>query len=47
MSALDLMPPALRGGVVALVFLLVAGLAAGGAWAVQDWRYGQALAEQG
>ena len=47
MPLIDLMPPALRGWAVALVILLVAGLAAGGAWTVQDWRYGQALAEQG
>jgi hypothetical protein len=47
MSLIDLIPPAMRPWAIALVLLAIAGAAAGGAWTVQDWRYGQALAEQG
>ncbi|WP_223538843.1 lysis system i-spanin subunit Rz [Pseudomonas sp. BF-R-12] len=47
MSLIDLIPPALRPWAIALVLLAIAGAAAGGAWTVQDWRYGRALAEQG
>jgi hypothetical protein len=46
MSILDLIPAPIRPWAVALVLLLVAGAAAGGAWVVQDWRYGQTLAEK-
>jgi CHASE1-domain containing sensor protein len=46
MSVLDLMPASLRPWAIALVLLSIAGAAAGGAWTVQDWRYGKALAEQ-
>ncbi|WP_033061596.1 lysis system i-spanin subunit Rz [Pseudomonas mandelii] len=46
MSLIDLLPPALRPWAIALVLLAIAGAAAGGAWTVQDWRYGQTLAEQ-
>ena len=46
MSVLDLIPPALRPWAIALVLLVIAGAAAGGAWAVQDWRYGLALEKQ-
>lgn len=47
MSILDLMPPAVRPWLVALVLLSIAGASAAGAWALQDWRYGQKLADQG
>jgi hypothetical protein len=46
MRLIDLIPPTLRPWAVALVLLAIAGAAAGGAWLVQDWRYGKALAEQ-
>ena len=46
MSVLDLMPPAVRPWAIALVLLVIAGAAAGGAWVVQDWRYGQKLETQ-
>jgi len=43
---IDLIPPPLRPWALALVLLTIAGASAAGAWVVQDWRYGQALAEQ-
>lgn len=43
---IDLIPPVVRTWAIVLVLLAIAGGAAGGAWTVQDWRYGQALAEQ-
>lgn len=46
MRLIDLIPPALRPWVLALALLAIAGAAAGGAWQVQDWRYGKELAEQ-
>lgn len=46
MQLIDLIPPALRPWAVALVLVAIAGAAAGGAWQVQDWRYGKELAEQ-
>ena len=46
MRLIDLIPPALRPWAMALVLLAIAGAAAGGAWQVQDWRYGKELAEQ-
>lgn len=46
MSALDLIPPALRAWAIALVLLAIAAGAAAGAWTLQDWRYGKAMAEQ-
>jgi DNA-binding transcriptional regulator of glucitol operon len=46
MQMIDLIPPALRPWAVALVLLAIAGAAAGGAWQVQDWRYGKELAKQ-
>jgi hypothetical protein len=46
MSVLDLIPPTFRPWAIALVLLLIAGASAGGAWTVQDWRYGKTLAEQ-
>ena len=42
MSILDLTPAPVRPWAIALVLLAIAG----GAWTVQDWRYGQMLAEQ-
>ncbi len=46
MRLIDLIPPALRPWALAPVLLAIAGAAAGGAWLVQDWRYGKELAEQ-
>ncbi|VVO85289.1 hypothetical protein PS903_01983 [Pseudomonas fluorescens] len=46
MQLIDLIPPALRPWAVTLVLLAIAGAAASGAWQVQDWRYGKALAEK-
>lgn len=46
MSVLDLIPPAVRPWVVALVLMAIAGASAAGAWKVQDWRYGQQLAKK-
>jgi DNA-binding transcriptional regulator of glucitol operon len=46
MQLIELIPPTLRPWAVVLVLLAIAGAAAGGAWQVQDWRYGKALAEQ-
>ncbi|WP_085710843.1 MULTISPECIES: lysis system i-spanin subunit Rz [unclassified Pseudomonas] len=46
MSILDLIPAPARPWVVALVLLSIAGAGAAGSWAIQDWRYGNALAEQ-
>lgn len=44
MRLIDLLQPALRPWALAL--LAIAGVAAGGAWVAQDWRYGKELAEQ-
>ncbi|KAB0494030.1 lysis system i-spanin subunit Rz [Pseudomonas vancouverensis] len=46
MSVLDLIPPPVRPWAVALVLMAIAGASAAGAWKVQDWRYGQQLAEK-
>lgn len=46
MRLIELIPPLLRPWALALVLLAIAGASAGGAWTVQDWRYGQQLAEQ-
>ena len=46
MSVIDLIPPAVRPWAIALVLLVIAGAAAGAAWVVQDWRYGQVLEKQ-
>ena len=46
MSVLDLIPVPVRPWAVALLVLSIAGAGAAGAWVVQDWRYGNALAEQ-
>ncbi|MBX7274408.1 lysis protein [Pseudomonas sp. ERGC3:01] len=46
MSALGLIPAPLRPWAFVVVVLLIAGAGAWGAWAVQDWRYGNALAKQ-
>jgi len=46
MSILDLIPAPVRPWAVALVLLSIAGAGAAGSWVVQDWRYGNALAEQ-
>jgi len=46
MSILDLIPAPVRPWAIALVLLSIAGAGAAGSWAVQDLRYGNALAEQ-
>ena len=46
MSVLDLIPAPLRAWAIALVLLSIAAASAAGAWTLQDWRYGQQLAEQ-
>lgn len=46
MSALDLIPVPLRPWAAVLGVLFIAGTGAWGAWAVQDWRYGNAMARQ-
>ena len=46
MRLIDLLPPSMRPWAVVLVLLAIAGVAAGGAWLAQDWRYGKVLAEQ-
>ena len=43
MSVLNLIPPAVRPWAIAQGLLVIAGAAAGGAWVVQDWRYGHKL----
>ena len=46
MSLIDLMPPAVRPWLIALVLVAIAAGAATSAWTLQDWRYGKALADQ-
>ena len=46
MSVLDLIPAPVRSWAIALVLLSIAGAGAAGSWVIQDWRYGNALAEQ-
>lgn len=46
MSVLDLIPAPIRPWAVALVLLVIAAASAGGAWVVQDWRYGKTLADK-
>ena len=46
MSVFDLIPSALRPWLIALVLAAIAVGSAAGAWTVQDWRYGRALADQ-
>ncbi len=47
MSLIDLIPAPVRPWAIALVLLAIAAGAATGAWTVQDWRYGAALARNG
>ena len=46
MSILDLIPAPVRPWAIALVLLSIAVAGAAGSWVIQDWRYGNALAEQ-
>lgn len=46
MSINGLIPVLARAWLIALVLLLVAGAGAAGSWVAQDWRYGNALAQQ-
>ena len=46
MRLIELIPAGYRVLALVLALALPAGLSAGGAWKVQDWRYGQQLAEK-
>jgi len=46
MSVLDLIPAPVRPWAIALVLLSITGAGATGSWVIQDWRYGNKLAEQ-
>ncbi|WP_395605072.1 lysis protein [Pseudomonas sp. B16120] len=46
MSALDLIPVPLRPWAAVLAVFFIAAAGAWGAWSVQDWRYGNAMAQQ-
>ncbi|VVO49579.1 hypothetical protein PS862_00240 [Pseudomonas fluorescens] len=47
MRLIDWIPAGYRALALVLALVLLAGLSAGSAWQIQDWRYGQALAKQG
>jgi len=46
MRLIDWIPVGYRALALVLALVLLVGLGAGGAWQVQDWRYGQALAKE-
>ena len=46
MRLIEWIPAVYRAFALVLALALLAGLSAGGAWKVQDWRYGQAQAKQ-
>jgi hypothetical protein len=46
MSIIDLIPAPVRPWAIALVVLSIAGAGAASSWVIQDWRYGNELAEQ-
>ena len=46
MRLIELIPAGYRAFALGIALTLLAGLSAGGAWQVQDWRYGQQLAEK-
>ena len=46
MQLIDWVPSGYRALVLVLALALLAGLSAGGAWKVQEWRYGQQVAKK-
>lgn len=46
MQLIELIPAGYRAFALLFALVLLAGFSAGGAWKVQDWRYGKQLADQ-
>ncbi|VVP01622.1 hypothetical protein PS862_02878 [Pseudomonas fluorescens] len=46
MRLIEVIPAGYRALALVIAPVLLAGLSAGGAWQVQEWRYGQALAKE-